>query len=94
MNQWTSGCGRIVLSMSLEQACGAYHPGRCDDEVRALSEVDEVSRQLTALDPALVREELKQYGARDEAELADHEQNLQRLLWLAAGSVTEGDPDA
>jgi hypothetical protein len=37
---------------------------------------------------------LKQYGARDEAELADHEQNLQRLLWLAAGSVTEGDPDA
>jgi hypothetical protein len=35
--------------------------------------------------------ELKEYGAWDAEELADHEQNLQRILWLASGDITEQD---
>jgi hypothetical protein len=35
--------------------------------------------------------ELKEYGAWGAEELADHDQNLQRVLWLAAGDITEQD---
>ena len=31
----------------------------------------------------------KEYGAWDDEERTDHDQNLQRILWLAAGDITE-----
>jgi hypothetical protein len=86
---WTSGCGRIELTMTLAQAQSASHQGQCDEDVRALSKVPVIRRQLAKIDPALLREELNGYGAWDEQELADHDQNLQRILWLAAGSIID-----
>lgn len=86
---YTSGCGRIELQMTLEQAQSATHPGQCDDDVKVLSGASDIAAQLAALDPAIVRRELAEYGAWDDAELADHAQNLQRLLWLAAGQICD-----
>lgn len=87
---WTSGCGRIELEFeSLEQAQSCTHPGPCDEDVRALSQVPFIRAQLDKADPQHLREDLNGYGAWDEEELADHEQNLQRMLWLAAGSVVD-----
>lgn len=80
---------RFELRLTRAQAASASHPGPCDSDVRALSQVPAVARQLAALDPAAVRAELKEYGAWTPEELADHEQNLQRVLWLAAGNITE-----
>lgn len=34
---------------------------------------------------------LKGYGAWDAEELADDEQNLRRVFWLAMGAFSEGD---
>jgi hypothetical protein len=45
--------------------------------------------QLQKLDRALVASELREYGAWDSDELADHAQNLQRLLWIACGDIAE-----
>ena len=92
MAWYTSGCGRIELEMTLEQAASASHQGQCDDDVKALSEEPGIAAQLAKVDPALLREELREYGAWDVVELADHRQNLQRLLWLAAGDIVN-DPD-
>lgn len=64
-------------------------PGQCDAGVRALSDEKAIRRQLTALDSVLLRDELKEYGSSNDDELADHAQNLQRLLWLAAGDITD-----
>lgn len=89
--QWSSSCGRIVLEMTREQAEGAHHQGQCDDDVRALSQEPDIAAQLAALKPEDVARDLKDYGAWDAVELADHEQNLQRLLWCAAGDITEGN---
>jgi len=75
--------------MTLAQAASASHPGRCDDDVRYLSQVPKIRRQLAKLDPALVSAELKEWGAWNEVERADHAQNLQRLLWIAAGDIRE-----
>lgn len=77
------------IKMTRKQAASASHPGPCDADVMALSKVPAIARQLAALDPSAVRAELREYGAWTEEELADHAQNLQRVLWIAAGNIKE-----
>lgn len=86
---WSSGSGRIELSMTLEQAESCSHPGPCDSDVAFLSREPEISSQLSAIDPELLKGELMEYGAWDDEELSDHGQNLQRLLWIASNDVAE-----
>ena len=86
---WSESLGRIELQMTLAQAQTCFHPGQCDADVLALSREPKIARQLQKLDPKLVAECLKEYGAWDEEELADHQQNLQRLLWVAACDIAE-----
>ena len=57
---------------------------------RSLSRQPYIAEQLAKLDPKLLAKELSEWGAWDEAELADHDQNLQRILWLAACDIAEG----
>lgn len=86
---WTSGSGRIEFQMTLAQARSASHPGPCDDDVMALSQSTPIARQLRKIDPATLRAELSEYGAWDDDELQDHQQNLQRILWIVAGDIVE-----
>lgn len=86
---FSTSSGRIEIEMTMAQAESAAHPGQCDADVLALSNNRKIRRQLEALDRDLVREELREYGAWDDEELADHAQNLQRLLWIAAGDIVE-----
>lgn len=87
--EFYTGSGAICLTMTLEQACGASHQGQCDVDVAALSHEPTIRVQLDAIDPAALRAELLEYGAWEPEELADHEQNLQRILWLAAGDICD-----
>lgn len=93
IKEWLSGCGRVFLRMEEGQAHAAHHPGPCDDDVRTLSNDTDMGGQLDALDPVMCREVLREYGAWNETELQDHAQNLQRLLWLAAGDIVDGAGD-
>jgi hypothetical protein len=86
---YVSGSGSIELEMTLEQARGASHPGQCSKDVKALSKVPEIKKQLDEMDPSLLYAELSAFGAWDEVELQDHAENLQRILWLAAGDISE-----
>ena len=86
---YTSGDGRIELQMTGADADSCSHSGSCDSDVLALSHTPYIARQLRKLAPETVREELRGYGAWDDEELADHAQNLQRLLWLAACDIAE-----
>lgn len=79
----------VDLQMTLDQAHEASHPGQCDTDVRGLSRVPAIARQLKKLDALALRRELKDYGAWDESELEDHDQNLQRILWIAAGDIVD-----
>lgn len=85
---WFTG-SYIELKLTKEQAHTASHQGQCDDDVDYVSRIPAVARQLAKIDPATLRAELKGYGAWDEEELADHDQNLQRLVWIAAGDIVE-----
>lgn len=86
---FSTSSGLIELQMTKEQARSASHSGRCDEDVSALSASPAIARQLRKLSPELVIKELKEYGAWSDEELADHQQNLQRLLWLAAGDIVD-----
>lgn len=89
--QWYAGSGRpIELRMTLEQAKSVSHSGPCDEDVISLSCEPRIRRQLNRIDPQTLRDELREYGAWDAEELADHEDNLQRILWLAGCDIREG----
>jgi hypothetical protein len=92
--RWAStSSGRIEIQMSLEEAQSASHQGQCDDDVLALSREPHIAAQLAEIDPALLVRELREYGAWDDNELKDHDQNLQRLLWSMAGDIVENERD-
>lgn len=91
---WFSSSGRITLTFAnLDQCRQCAHPGPCDLDVADLSTDPAIAAQLAAIDAADLARELKDYGAWDETELADHAQNLQRVLWLAACDVHETPAD-
>jgi len=86
---FSTSSGRIELKMTKTQAESAAHSGRCDDDVAFLTREKSIARQLAKIDPDLLRDELREYGAWDEQELVDHDQNLARIVWIAAWDITE-----
>lgn len=90
---FSTSSGRIELEITLPDAKSASHQGQCDDDVLELSKVPYIAEQLEKIDPKLLADELREYGAWDDEELADHAQNLQRILWLACGDIVEENAD-
>jgi len=86
---YTSGNGRIELQMTMEQAQSASHSGDCDEDTRELSKVPAIAEQLEKIDRSILSSELREYGAWGMEELADHDHNLQRILWLGACDIAE-----
>ena len=80
---------RFTITMTKEQAKNASHQGACDLDVKELSELPKIKRQMKKINPADIAAELKDYGAWDETELADYDANIQRILWIAAGNIRE-----
>ena len=88
---WTTGSGNIALQLTRKEARMGAHSGDCEADVKALAKKPRIARQLKELDPDLVSQELKEYGAWDEEERKDHAQNLIRLLWIACGDIADGN---
>lgn len=88
---WSESLGRIELQITKAQAQSCSHPGQCDQDVEDLMKAPSIARQLKKLDPALVATCLKEYGAWDEIELSNHNDNLTRLLWCACCDISEGN---
>lgn len=78
-----------VLNITKAQALQGSHAGQCDTDIEELLKVPAIKRQLDRLPPESIACELREYGAWDAEELADHEANKARLLWIACGDVVE-----
>lgn len=87
MNYFSTGSGRIELQIELDHAHTGHHTGQCDADIEHLLTVDYIRSQLDSIPPALLAEELREYGAWSAAELSDHEQNKARILWIACGNI-------
>lgn len=79
--------GSITLPEDVVMLC--YHSGDCEEDVIRCMELPEVKAELAGIDPEKLRKELAEYGAWDELELADHNANLKRILWIAAADIQE-----
>lgn len=86
---FSTSSGKIELDITSDHAHIGSHSGQCDQDVAYLRALPEISAQLEKLDPVLVVSELEEWGAWDEEELKDHDQNLSRLLWLACGDIVD-----
>lgn len=86
---FTTSSGRIELQLSLAHAFTGSHQGSCDDDIAFLRKLPYIKAQLDALDRAVLSAELKECGAWDETERADHDANLSRILWIACGDIAE-----
>ncbi len=81
--------GSITLPEDVVKAC--HHSGPCDDDIDRAMELPEVKAELSLIDKDQLRKELKEYGAWDEIELSDHNENLKRILWIACGDIQENE---
>lgn len=88
---YTSGSGRIELDIDYDIADSCNHPGPCDGDVAEAMLMPEIKSQLDAINPKVLADELSDYGAWNEDELKDHEQNKARILWIACGDIMEQD---
>lgn len=90
---YSSGCGRIELALTLEDAQSASHSGPCDDDVAALQEVPYIAQQLAAIPEDVAREVATEYGRNDYGhgpeDMNDHDANLAFVLWMACNDITE-----
>jgi hypothetical protein len=80
---------RFEIELTEEQALSGSHPGPCDEDVKELLNVPAIASQLDKIGQDAIKAELREYGAWDEIELSDVEQNRARILWIACGDVRE-----
>lgn len=81
----------VELNILEDDAYNAIHSGNCDFEIKELSEKRYIKEQTAKLNTDALASELREYGAWDEKELKDHAQNIQRILWIFAGDIKEGN---
>lgn len=60
------------------------HSGQCDADVEYWKE-----RLNLQLDPTLLSAELDEYGRWSDEELTNHEDNLLRIIWIAAENIKD-----
>jgi hypothetical protein len=80
---------RFELGLTTNDVDLCAHSGACDNDVLIVSQKDYVVEQFNRIDKDALRAELKEYGAWDGKELADHTDNCQRIVWLAAWDIRE-----
>ena len=88
---WHSGNYGNELNLTKKQAAIGSHSGSCDADIAYLRTLPAIRRQLDKLSPDTLRKELKEYGAWNEAELADHDANMTRWLWIACCDIMENN---
>lgn len=60
-------------------------PGPADGPVEYW--IDRCGIRWEEIDPESIRSELKEYGAWNEEELSDDEENRRRIFWIACGNL-------
>lgn len=80
---------RFSLEMTLDQARSASHPGPCNDDVETLLHDPEIRGQLFRIPENDLKAELAEYGAWTNEELNNTPENWARIVWIAAGNITE-----
>jgi len=63
--------------------------GAAEGSISAVRALPEVIAELSEINAEALRNELKDYGTWEESQLADHNENLNRILWIAALEIQD-----
>jgi hypothetical protein len=77
------------IKMTKKQALSISHPGDCLKDVKRLLQNKEYKKQFNIIPENLIKKELLESGGWEEFELADTEENLQRITWIAGCNIKE-----
>jgi len=89
---YSTGSGKIELNITKKVAAICSHMGECESDVKyVIDNYPAIKKQLDKIDSKVLADELDEYGCWDADELANHEQNKIRLLWIASGDILEGN---
>jgi len=77
----------IELSIDVITACS--HAGDCSKDIQRCLLLPEIKLELSEIDTVSLRKELYQYGIWEPEELQNHEDNLSRILWIAADKIKD-----
>lgn len=89
-----TGSGRIQLDIPEEILSVCSHPGDCYSNIQYVRQNNSfIENQLQEIDSDDLRKELSEYGAWTEEQLESHDENLNRILWLACGDLMESSND-
>lgn len=86
---WSSSSGKLELQLTEEEIAQGSHQGDCEADINALLGRPFIAQQVAEWDAEMLRDELREYGAWDETELADHDMNLVRMVWNACNDLRE-----
>jgi hypothetical protein len=75
------------IAMTKEQAQDCSHPGSCNADVL---DVSQAIKRPEGCTPERLRRALKEYGAWGEDALSNDAENWQRIVWIAAGDISDG----
>jgi hypothetical protein len=89
MKHWNNSNYGNDIELLIEDAENMYHQGQCDSDVKEGMEIPYIKEQLEKIDEEQLRKELDDFGAWDDEELNDHQENLMRWLWISAGDVLD-----
>ena len=81
----------ITESLNITKAVAneCSRSGNNEYSVNYYMNLPKYKKQLLKLDKEQVRNELNDLGAWEDEELKNHEDNLQRLFWLACGNIMD-----
>jgi hypothetical protein len=80
---------RFCIEMDYDDAKSCSHTGKCDDDVARVLRKGYIVRQLDAIGDADIADELQNYGAWEDFELADRDTIRTSIVWIAAGNIMD-----
>ena len=86
---YSSSSGHIEIQLPGDCLLSIAQSGDNERDVMTSLGLDPVRSEINNLDSDDIRDELREYGAWDDEELADHERNKMRFLWIAAHNVAD-----
>lgn len=80
---------RFEIKMTLNQAHSANHGGDCLPDVLELLKLPMIKRQVSRINDEKLIAELSEQGGWSDNELANRQDNEERIVWLAACNISE-----
>lgn len=93
--EWIDGMGylKTMIKIKISDAETLASRGESIGTVKRMREESFYENQLQEIKPENLRKVLREYGAWDDQELENHDENLNRILWIAGCDVAERPED-